>query len=703
MNDWFLNMNNILNDIFDNEEFKENNYYGESQYFFDNIDKYLVQLDDVKDKIFLAQWCNNFDKVKELISSLSLSEYEKNKYLRLKEKNAEIDETINFKILSEKYSFLDNIMDMITADINIQQQILSLSDSRLKLFELMYSKLQSLTDYCVPYISNILFLIGGCYCELSGNDGVLCLPRGARYKYLLSDMDDLIKNNYVFTDDILEMLLYLSVCGIEYNIPNFNELQKFGDDDSIENRETAKMLLDAKEKKDLSILKLVFLVQAYGLSLGRAKKICKNYNISNLTVTNENKDVIEMYLAIYQIVNERDPDVLIKLYDEFTSIMKPEKDFRRIIFFENDLKKAFAHDLNNQVFKIDDLPYEEFNGVKVYDAGIDFKMIVTAIGAYQGNFGRKENYSEYWNSSKIRSHGNCCSLIGNSNLSMADPKNIILGFSSMNDNMLLLSGSHDLNSTPFSRNFDISYSNTYQEYMDANTLLNNTRGDYNELVYERRDLSSNPKFYKKNPDYIVFFEEYENYDQWFERFKDKPKWNLLLTKQKKLQDELWQESLKAAADFNIPIVKINREQVAKSELRKFKNLVNNFVETKNPEILSQIISSFESSRVGNYGKLDEEIDLHEIIRRQYFSDGQIAYSLNKIKNAINSVDNEVDRNKLYFSLYKAISDEHRKVKDCDSMRKKKQKSGIDLKKELYEIEQILSYNNIEHSMVGRTK
>lgn len=70
------------------------------------------------------------------------------------------------------------------------------------------------------------------------------------------------------------------------------------------------------------------------------------------------------------------------------------------------------------MFKTANLPYEEINKIKVYDAGLDFKMIVTAIGAYQSNFEGKENYSEYWNSPKIRSHSNCCSLIGNTNLSM---------------------------------------------------------------------------------------------------------------------------------------------------------------------------------------------------------------------------------------------------------------------------------------------
>lgn len=554
----------------------------------------------------------------------------------------------------------------------------------------MYSKLQTLTDYYNPYITTILQRIGYVSLDTSWKN------KFHVYDDLLINIDDLMTSGYILSNDEIEKLLYLCTSSVHHTIPNFKELQNFGNDDTIDNIELRDGILKAKEEKDLDYLKFAILVQAYGIGLKSAKGICKKYNISNITITNENRDVFEMYLAIYQIVNENDPNVLIQLYDEFIQIMKPEKDFRRIIVFENDLRKAFAHDLNNQVFKTNNLPYNEVNGIKVYDAGVDFKMIVTAIGAYQGNFGNKENYSEYWNSPKIRSHGNCCSLIGNANLSMANVKNVILGFSTMSDNMLLLSGSSDINSTPDSRDFNTT-GNRSQEYMDANSMLNNTRGDYNELVYERRDLSSNPKFYKKNPDYIVFIEEYESYDEMFEKYKDKPKQLDYLRQQKELQDKFWQESLKAATNFGIPIVKINREKVAKSEYEKIQNLVKDFTETKNPNLLSQIITSFESSRVGNAG-------LHAPIREKYFSSKRITIILDEIKNSINSIDDEMAKNNLYFSLYKAIIEEQRKVDTCKyGKRNKQQTPGIDFTKELGEIEQILTNNNIDYSMIGRKK
>lgn len=691
MNELQIKMSKILHAIMSNEEEEIDEYYGIMINVYRNIDKYLIQLDDIRDKIFLAQWCKNQDKVKELISSLSLTEYEKNKYLKLREKNIEIDETINFKILSEKYSFLDDIMDMLTTDIAIQDQILSLSDSRLKLFELMYCKLQTLTDYCIPYITVILQRIG--YVSLDTH----WKNKLHTYDDLLTDIDYIMTSGYILSDDEIEKILYLCTSFVHHTVPNFKELQKFGNRGSLDDKEFRNGVLVAKKQKDLDYIKFAILALAYGISLKSAKNICQKYNISKITITNENKEVFEMYLAIYQIVNENNIEVLIKLYDEFTRIMQPKKDFRRMIVFENDLRKAFAHDLNNQVFKVDDLPYSESDGIKVYDSGVDFKMIVTAIGAYQVNFGNKENYSEYWNSPKIRSHGNCCSLIGNVNLSMANVKNVILGFSTMSDNMLLLSGSSDINSTPDSRNFNTT-TNSSQEYMDANSMLNKTRGDYNELVYERRDLSSNPKFYKKNPDYIVFFEEYESYDEMFEKNKDKPNQLDYLRQQLEVQNKFWQESLKAATNFGIPIVKINRERVAKSEYEKIQNLVKDFTKTKNPNLLSQIISSFESSRVGNAGP-------HELIREKYFSSERISIILDEIKNSINSTENAIEKNNLYFSLYKAILEEQKKVDVCrdGKKRNKEQTPGIDFTKELEEIEQIITNNNVDYSIVGRKK
>ena len=111
----------------------------------------------------------------------------------------------------------------------------------------------------------------------------------------------------------------------------------------------------------------------------------------------------------------------------------------------------------------------------------------------------------------------------------------------------------------------------------------------------------------------------------------------------------------------------------------------------------QTITYFESSRVGNAG-------LHAPIREKYFSSKRITIILDEIKNSINSIDDEMAKNNLYFSLYKAIIEEQRKVDTCKyGKRNKQQTPGIDFTKELGEIEQILTNNNIDYSMIGRKK
>lgn len=236
-------VNEIYKEIIHNEEDDIVEYYGTLYSKYNNIDKYIDKLEDVNDKIFIAQKCNNREKVEELASNIQLTEYEKDKYLKLKEKNEAINETINFKILSEKYSFLDNIMDMITADIDIQDQILSLSDTRLEVFKKMYSKLQTATDYYNPYIDAILKTIG--YVSLGGWKNNF-----HSYDSLLEEIEHLVENGYELTDEETERLLYLFTREeINYNIPNYEEFTKFGQEDSLDNKELQENLEKAKKRK----------------------------------------------------------------------------------------------------------------------------------------------------------------------------------------------------------------------------------------------------------------------------------------------------------------------------------------------------------------------------------------------------------------------------------------------------------------------
>ena len=78
--------------------------------------------------------------------------------------------------------------------------------------------------------------------------------------------------------------------------------------------------------------------------------------------------------------------------------------------------------------------------------------------------------------------------------------------------------------------------------------------------------------------------------------------------------------------------------------------------------------------------------------------------LEKIKSAINKVDDDYQRNNLHFCLYKALIEERNKVKSCKyGKRNKGQTPGINFEKEISELEQVLTNNNVDDLIVGRTK
>ena len=689
-------LNDIKREIIYSDEESVEEYYGVQINVYKDIDKYLSKIPDIYDKIHIAQYANNYKKANELISSLQLDDETKAKYSSLLQNNADLNETIDIRVLLPKYSFLNDMIDMIVTNKDVQEQLLSLSDEKLELFKLMYQRISENVDYRVPYVTALLNRMGTMTPYTSWKNTYY------RYEQLEGSIIESIKDGRELSVEEIDNLLYLYTTNVIWNVRGIEELRNFTKENGIFQISIDNIIQNEQkqEKKDINRIKNALLLKTYGIDLISAEALCKRYNIKGIKINQDNIDLFEMYKAMLEIIGENDANVLIDVYNQFSNQTEVSPNFMRVITFENAMRKIFAQNLNMSVFKCGD-NYTLEGDVKIFDAGTDFKMIVTAIGAYQSNFEDKDNYKEYWNSPTIRSHGNCCSLIGNNNLSMANPKNVIFGFSTMDDNMLLLSSSRDINSTPSSRQFNIAteqglgtnytidgkeYSSIGRmglgiEFSNPDNLLDNTRGDYNELVYERRDLSSNPTFYKKNPDYIVYIEEYENIDEYFEQYKDNNEMLIYLNEQKEQQKYQLEQSLKAAKDFDIPIVKINRERCAKQAITEIEQSISDFENSLDPDLIKKIICQFENNRVGNHDK-------HVIIRDKYLSVAQMNSYLSKIEQVISNIEDRNLRNMLLNEYNRAIAGEQKKVESCKRFRKNGQTSGFDFETTLNRIKAI---------------
>ena len=107
-------------------------YYGDDLRDEGILSKALDKVSDVLDKITLLEWTGHFDEAWKLIKEL---DFDEDKFWSLKKFNFELEKTIDIRVLNKKYSFLDKVLNVITADIDFQQKLISLDDRELNLFK----------------------------------------------------------------------------------------------------------------------------------------------------------------------------------------------------------------------------------------------------------------------------------------------------------------------------------------------------------------------------------------------------------------------------------------------------------------------------------------------------------------------------------------------------------------------------------------
>lgn len=107
----------------------------------------------------------------------------------------------------------------------------------------------------------------------------------------------------------------------------------------------------------------------------------------------------------------------------------------------------------------------------------------------------------------------------------------------------------------------------------------------------------------------------------------------------------------------MPIVKINREECAKSELQKIENAFNTYIETKDNTLLPNIVTQFENNRIGNSPP-------HDYIRETYFSQSTIKEMLSQIIDTIKGIEDKTLRYNNIITMRTIISAEEKNFREC---------------------------------------
>lgn len=489
--------------------------------------------------------------------------------------NDEISKTVDPRFLSDEITshFTKAQVEILSCYPKLQEKILILSpnSSGAKIIYELVDKYKDNLEW-IPILEKSLDNINS-----------------SEYANLLSSI-----NGKELSSEEKENLMYLLMTNNHLDISSFEELKNI---DSV--RENyINMLI---ERNTLGSLKTAYFEKTFGIDLATAINLVNLYgkSLESSTIDSlDEKSRSEFILLenMKKIIGLNNLDVL-KYYVENINpefVVKPDL----MVTYEARLKYLFTQEFNKSFTKPlqEDKVISNINGEQDLDiylaAGRDGKkkcrMMITSIGAYT-SMEEPDDYYASWNVDKIASHGCCCSYVGEKNLGTAEVKYCCLGFTDYELGALQLSGPYDLCSASTKDSYQISsmYSSMY---LLPDDVLGYTRHTHNETVWERRSISGDAMF-KKQPSYIVYF---------VDNFEDR------LSDPEAMKQ--WESVKKAAANFSIevdgvkkslPIMVVEREKIAKSQLEIIQNKLNEFKTTLDSKLIKDIISDYESNYAGN--------------------------------------------------------------------------------------------------------
>ena len=450
-------------------------------------------------------------------------------------------------------------------------------------------------------IKNISKIIS--YAESVNQDWIsLC----ANYYHFLENkqfsnlIDDIVKNE--LSKNQIENLLFVISNGGNYfsinSVDDLNNLQIIRNDKNSKNSKT-----NAPN---------ILLLSKFGMSYDKAYNLYMRYgkDIEYLPESEE-KDFL---LDIKNIIEGKGCDRIV--YENLSFLINIDSILRN--FYSRIYDEKFYTPTNEkQIGNVE--------GINIYDAGLDFNMCIYSYGMAT-EYEIPENFKDAWNRPSIAIDYMCNSIISSSSIK-THVKHCLFGFGKFGENNLSLLGANDLGTGGIYK--DLNVTNPYHqkkliadvEFRTPGSLINNTRFTNNE-VYRSRRRVINGKLERINPDYIVYLKTKEDFNS----------------------DQIWLESLKAAKDFNIPIVVVDCQKCLLNNIEKIEMNLELFESRyDDSKILKSILESIYTI---NNGYRDVA---PELLEKHFNRDKLISYlgriinhvdeiSVNAPKTAIDCID-----------------------------------------------------------------
>ena len=333
--------------------------------------------------------------------------------------------------------------------------------------------------------------------------------------------------------------------------------------------------------------KFILLEYLYNIDIETAQHIIKRYgtDIMELSDNDENTQLKETIIQIRTILEARDEREILALFKNTRYVPKDIDNIK----LETGLKKAYAEEYNNKLTNVSDMQSvseeEKANigleGVSVYDAGVDFNIMMTSIAPFNSNF--PKDFYQDWNRKEMQSQGFCCSYIRNDMLGHAEVPHLCYGFSNMSKDSLTLSSVDDMGSNTSNGIVEETAYNNVRFYAPNNQIdrvYDESGYGFNEMVYNRIQNGA-----KKQPDYIVAFmrngkiENIEKIKMAVEQYKE--------------------------GGIDLPVVIVNEDACIESEKNKIKDMIKSFETEPTLETFLQIKQKVKNNSVANQFEFEE--------------------------------------------------------------------------------------------------
>ena len=576
----------------------------------------------------LKKFFDKFYSKEELVGIFNQSDKLQGKLLklsRLYNRDDTVLETLDFRLLDEKYSNIPEYKIQLIAKMQTtQEDILKLDPYKLSLYNRMTQLVSKKTNSWNRLEENILKnLTDGYYNELiedlrvneqeGENLGIeniesltflfskKCQPQMYTRNYVLANVDDKVaeqllkkESNNIFNITSKEELEHYEeikemICNAVLNNPDLDDEQSMF---------YSKYLVNIKLFSKIDRVKMVLLEKYYNMELKEAEDILSKFGTDIEEIIGKNEQqrrIIEQIKAIKNIFQTDNLEELQKIA-ELDNLEKSDLSISTYLMEKS--KEIFEQKYKDNLYitknedRIDTVEYKG-KKIEVFDANVDFQMIVKTIAT------TSENSQDIWNSltrkgagdNRVLRYYTCTSYMTDENLlKKINDQQVILGFSqSCNGYSFGAMYTHDAHTVFYTGDTINMVDNG--KYMFPETLETNTNNEYNEIVINTLNHDENGNITKMQPDYIVYIKEKSQ-----------------LGMEDIENDPIWVNSKRIASEFEIPIVMIDREKVMENEKNKIKGMLKSITnETSSLQVLKLV------KKIDHYNSRYDKENIEEFV------------------------------------------------------------------------------------------